>query len=400
MCKKLISMLLAIVIAVGMLSVVTMNAAAVYPTSLYINGEQKVTSMSGKANGSGSIGGTWSYSNGELFLNDYSGGNIRAYGGDLKIYVSGICTVTSTLSSQNGYSIISVNNGALLITGTQRGLAGTLNVTGTTASNNIGGIQGTNGLEIAEAVNVNVNVASNKGQDIQALASSSGEVRISTSGKVNAIASNAGAGRAQGVHSNKDFIFSASCAMTAKGTATGSGKGHGVYTNLAFRFTGGSLDAFGSTYGIYAGSGVNINEAVVIKEGNTSANNTVKSLTDTVANSSTAGMQSYKYVLLNGSADEITSTYETVSMNYREVTNIETLTGFGQNGNNPILSSTSSDPNVVSVSQSGEIIATGKGSAIISVFLADGSEIQIPVTVSYTWLQWIIRILLLGFLWY
>lgn len=68
------------------------------------------------------------------------------------------------------------------------------------------------------------------------------------------------------------------------------------------------------------------------------------------------------------------------------------------------LKYTSSNPNVVSVNNNESITALKTGTAIIKVSAedADGiiTEDTCTVTVSYAWWQWIIRILLLGFLWY
>ena len=61
----------------------------------------------------------------------------------------------------------------------------------------------------------------------------------------------------------------------------------------------------------------------------------------------------------------------------------------------------SSDESVAAVDSNGNVKAVGIGSATITATI-DGTEISdsINITVSYAWWQWIIRILLLGFLWY
>ena len=61
----------------------------------------------------------------------------------------------------------------------------------------------------------------------------------------------------------------------------------------------------------------------------------------------------------------------------------------------------SSDPDVVSVDESGNITAKKTGSAVISATV-EGTDVSVScnVTVSYAWWQWIIRILLLGIFWY
>ena len=64
----------------------------------------------------------------------------------------------------------------------------------------------------------------------------------------------------------------------------------------------------------------------------------------------------------------------------------------------------SSDPSVVTVDKNGNIYGAGKGSAKITCTVTDenGSKVEdtCTVTVKLQWWQWIIRILLLGFLWY
>lgn len=61
----------------------------------------------------------------------------------------------------------------------------------------------------------------------------------------------------------------------------------------------------------------------------------------------------------------------------------------------------SSDTSVATVDDNGNVTAVGTGNAIITAKI-EGTEIydQCEVNVSYAWWQWIIRILLLGFLWY
>lgn len=64
----------------------------------------------------------------------------------------------------------------------------------------------------------------------------------------------------------------------------------------------------------------------------------------------------------------------------------------------------SSDPSVVTVDNNGNIYGAGKGNAKITCTVTDenGSKVEdtCTVTVKLQWWQWIIRILLLGFLWY
>ena len=64
----------------------------------------------------------------------------------------------------------------------------------------------------------------------------------------------------------------------------------------------------------------------------------------------------------------------------------------------------SSAPEIASVDNSGNVTANKKGSAVITVTVTDSDGFRFEdkgtVTVKYAWWQWIINILLLGFLWY
>ena len=62
---------------------------------------------------------------------------------------------------------------------------------------------------------------------------------------------------------------------------------------------------------------------------------------------------------------------------------------------------TSSDTSVAVVDETGEITAVGRGTAVITATIENYDvSASCEVTVSYAWWQWIIRILLLGFIWY
>lgn len=61
----------------------------------------------------------------------------------------------------------------------------------------------------------------------------------------------------------------------------------------------------------------------------------------------------------------------------------------------------SSNTKVATVDENGNVKMTGPGSATITAKSTDGkASAQCKVSVSYAWWQWIIRIVLLGFLWY
>ena len=62
---------------------------------------------------------------------------------------------------------------------------------------------------------------------------------------------------------------------------------------------------------------------------------------------------------------------------------------------------TSSDPDIVSVDSNGNIIALKTGNVTITATNTDTGDVDsCTVNVSYAWWQVLIRILLLGFLWY
>ncbi len=61
----------------------------------------------------------------------------------------------------------------------------------------------------------------------------------------------------------------------------------------------------------------------------------------------------------------------------------------------------SSNTKVATVDENGNVKMTGKGTATITAKSTDGKvSSQCKVTVKYAWWQWIIKIVLLGFLWY
>ena len=62
---------------------------------------------------------------------------------------------------------------------------------------------------------------------------------------------------------------------------------------------------------------------------------------------------------------------------------------------------TSSNTNAVFVDDNGNVTAVGRGSATITATTADGlSSASCKVTVNLVWWQWILRIVLFGFIWY
>lgn len=86
-----------------------------------------------------------------------------------------------------------------------------------------------------------------------------------------------------------------------------------------------------------------------------------------------------------------------VAMNYKDSHAIDYTSDYAPEK----LTWTSSNEKVATVDENGNIYASGKGSATITVTSADGAVNEtIDVTVSYTVLQWIIVIVLFGWIWY
>ena len=61
---------------------------------------------------------------------------------------------------------------------------------------------------------------------------------------------------------------------------------------------------------------------------------------------------------------------------------------------------TSSDPNVASVDANGTVVARRIGSTVITAVFEDGTVDSETLYVKYAWWQTLIRIFLLGFIWY
>lgn len=86
-----------------------------------------------------------------------------------------------------------------------------------------------------------------------------------------------------------------------------------------------------------------------------------------------------------------------VAMNYKASHTIDYSSNYAAD----TLTWTSSNEKVATVDENGNIYATGTGSATITVTSADGVVNETcEVTVSYTVVQWIIIIVLFGWIWY
>lgn len=86
-----------------------------------------------------------------------------------------------------------------------------------------------------------------------------------------------------------------------------------------------------------------------------------------------------------------------VAMNYKASHTIGITSNYAAGE----LTWTSSNEDVATVDENGKVYATGTGSATITVTSADGAVNEsCEVSVSYQWWEWIIIIVLFGWLWY
>ena len=91
--------------------------------------------------------------------------------------------------------------------------------------------------------------------------------------------------------------------------------------------------------------------------------------------------------------EDVTLDNHSLSLNYKDSAKIN-----ASNGN---VEWTSSNTSVATVDSNGNVNAVGRGTAKITATIK-GTNVSdsCTVTVSYTWWQWIIKTILLGFLWY
>ncbi len=94
---------------------------------------------------------------------------------------------------------------------------------------------------------------------------------------------------------------------------------------------------------------------------------------------------------------------ETLNLNYKSTATLNPIV-FATGDVEYDIKFESSNPKVVSVDENGKVTALKKGSADITVTVTDeyGNSLSdtCKVTVTYTWWQWIIRIVLFGWIWY
>lgn len=92
-----------------------------------------------------------------------------------------------------------------------------------------------------------------------------------------------------------------------------------------------------------------------------------------------------------------------VSLNYKKSTTINPQID-ADDGVECTVTYTSSDPKIATVDENGKVTANGKGEATITCTVTDqyGNVVSdtCNVKVDYTWWQWIIRIVLFGWIWY
>lgn len=102
------------------------------------------------------------------------------------------------------------------------------------------------------------------------------------------------------------------------------------------------------------------------------------------------------FVVCSKNAKGISISQKELKMNYKST---QTLTAEvkGVSGAKAIWSS--SDPKIAAVDQNGKVTAKGKGTATITASYG-GFSADCKVTVDYTFGQWLIKILLFGWIWY
>ena len=97
---------------------------------------------------------------------------------------------------------------------------------------------------------------------------------------------------------------------------------------------------------------------------------------------------------------EISLSQTELSLRYKDGAQLKAQV-LPENADNKNVTWISSRPQIASVDANGKITALGRGHAVITCSSADGfSSAQCQVEVSYSPMQWVIKILLLGFLWY
>ena len=112
--------------AIALFGMALMPSTAFAATSLVVGENPAITEA---AKGTGSNGGTWSWDGADaLALDNYNGGKIKAYGGDLNVELNGNNTIDYAQPTDMDGCAIIVNEGNLTVTD-QDGDGGTLDAT-------------------------------------------------------------------------------------------------------------------------------------------------------------------------------------------------------------------------------------------------------------------------------
>lgn len=102
------------------------------------------------------------------------------------------------------------------------------------------------------------------------------------------------------------------------------------------------------------------------------------------------------FVVMSKSASGVAIEEDSVSMNYKSTKTLN-ATVKGASGVKPIWST--SNPKVATVDENGNVTAVGRGSAEITASYGNYSD-TCKVNVDYSFGQWLIKILLFGWIWY
>ena len=100
-------------------------------------------------------------------------------------------------------------------------------------------------------------------------------------------------------------------------------------------------------------------------------------------------------------ATDITISMESFSMNYKQSSRLYADVVPEEAAFSTDITWESSNPKVCTVDENGTVYAAGKGTATITASTPDGElTSECTVTVTYSWLQWIIVYILFGWIWY
>lgn len=144
---------------------------------------------------------------------------------------------------------------------------------------------------------------------------------------------------------------------------------------------------------------VDIVEATFTKKSSANITKTDISLdvTNCVVTKAGSGSDVSDKVGIYTSFDTIKLSEESKTISYKSSTTLDYETTLSKNS----IVWSSSNEKVAKVDENGKVTATGRGTAVITAGTADGIvKAECKLTVNFTTFQWIIYILLFGFLWY